>query len=289
MIRFGPAGNSASFYAEGNKNTWQAPLWLQRRSLNAFEYPFGRGVQISIEAAFRIEREADACGIRISAHAPYYINLANPDADIRNNSFRYILESARAVTAMGGSRLVLHVGAALKMDRADALRLCADGLLESIRRLEDAGLGNVRLCPETMGKRSQIGDLEETLAFCALDERLIPCIDFAHLHALSQGGLREPDDFAAVLDALETALGLERAHGLHIHFSTIEYTLAGEKKHHTFAEEEYGPRFGMLAPLLKTRGYEPTVICESNETMAEDAGTMKKIYDTVNQQLESSV
>jgi deoxyribonuclease IV len=278
MIKFGPAGNSASFYAEGYKSTWQTPAWLKNRGLNAFEYPFGRGVQISADAALRIGRESAAYGIYVSAHAPYYINLANPDTAIRGNSFRYILDSAKAVTDMGGDRVVVHVGAALKLDRADANMFCADGLKEAMLRLDDAGLGKVHICPETMGKRSQIGDLDETLAFCSLDARLVPCVDFAHLHALTQGGLRETGDFSLVLDKLESALGIDRARGMHIHFSTIEFTPAGEKRHRTFAEEAYGPRFELLAPLLKSRGYTSTVICESKETMAEDATAMRDIF-----------
>ena len=90
-----------------------------------------------------------------------------------------------------------------------------------------------------------------------------------------------PEDFAAVLDAIESALGPERAHAMHIHFSTIEYTAAGEKRHRTFAEEAYGPRFQHLAPLLKERGYQPRVICECKGTMAEDAKAMMEMYESL--------
>ena len=132
-----------------------------------------------------------------------------------------------------------------------------------------------------MGKKSQIGNLDETLDFCLLDERLISCIDFAHLHAITQGSLRDPEDFEKVLNRMEELLGLERAQQTHIHFSTIEYTAAGEKRHRTFAEEGYGPRFEYLAPLLKARGYQPRVICESRGTMAEDALSMRNIFLSV--------
>ena len=152
---------------------------------------------------------------------------------------------------------------------------------EAYARLDDLGLSHIHLCPETMGRVSQIGDLQETLSFCQLDERLIPCIDFAHLHALGHGALNAPEDFAAVLDAIESALGPERAHAMHIHFSTIEYTAAGEKRHRTFAEEAYGPRFQHLAPLLKERGYQPRVICECKGTMAEDAKAMMEMYESL--------
>ncbi|MBR1607641.1 MAG: TIM barrel protein [Clostridia bacterium] len=275
---FGPAGNSDRFYEEGNKSTLQAFGWLENMGLTAFEYPFGRGVGISQETAEKIAAKAREHRIAVSAHAPYFINLANPDPEKRENSFRYILEAARAVTWLGGDRVVVHVGAAMKLERAEALKNCAEGLREAYRRLEDAGLSRVHICPETMGKYSQIGDLRETVDFCLLDERLIPCVDFAHLHALTGGGLRDSEDFVRVLDTVEETLGLDRARKMHMHFSTIEYTPAGEKMHRTFAEEKYGPRFEFLAPLLKQRCYCGTVICECRGTQADDARTMQMLW-----------
>ena len=278
MIRFGPAGNSESFYAQGYKASWQAPKWLREMGLSAYEYSFGRGVGLSEEMAEKIAGYARDNDIAVSAHAPYFINLANPDPEKREASFRYITDSARLVTHLGGDRVVVHVGAAMKLAREEALENCREGLLEAYRRLDASGLSQVHLCPETMGRPGQIGDLRETLAFCQLDERLIPCIDFAHLHALGRGALNKAEDFAAVLDAVEAALGKDRAHAMHIHFSTIEFTAAGEKRHRTFAEEKYGPRFENLAPLLRERGYQPRVICECKGTMAEDAKAMMEIY-----------
>ena len=279
MIRFGPSGNSDSFYSEGNKGTRQAAEWIAAMGLNAYEYPFGRGVRMSAEAAEEIRREMAARDIAVSAHAPYFINLANPDPEKREASFRYILETAEAVRLLGGDRIVVHTGAVMKLEREEALRGCREGLREALHRLEDAGLGDTKLCIETMGKRSQIGDDAEIFTLCAELEPLVPCVDFAHLHALTGGGLRGTEDFAPILDRAERMLGRERASRMHIHFSTIEYTATGEKRHRTFAEAEYGPRFEQLAPLLKEREYGPVVICESKGTMAEDAAEMKRIWN----------
>ncbi len=280
-IRFGPAGNSDSFYAAGHKASWEAPGWLRGMGLDAYEYSFGRGVQLREEAAARIAAEAKENDVAVSAHAPYFINLSNPDREKRENSFRDIVNSARMVKCLGGDRVVLHVGAQMKMERAEALENCRAGLREAYARLEDAGLGQMHLCPETMGRPGQIGDLTETLDFCLTDQRLIPCVDFAHLHALGRGALNGPEDFAAVLDRVESILGLERARIMHVHFSAIEFTDKGEKRHRTFAEEKYGPRFDHLAPLLKERNYAPRIICECHGTMAEDAFTMKQIFEAL--------
>ncbi|MBQ8082206.1 MAG: TIM barrel protein [Clostridia bacterium] len=281
MIRFGPAGNCDSFYAEGHKASVEAPAWLNGRGLTAYEYSFGHGISLREDTARQIAGEARENGVRVSVHAPYYINLANPDPEKRAASFRYILESARRAVWLGGDRVVVHVGAQQKLTRDEALRHCEKALREVYPMLEAEGLGEAHICPETMGRPSQIGDLKETLRFCLLDERLIPCIDFAHLHALGQGALNGPEAFAAVLDEIESALGIARARRIHIHFSTIEYGPKGEVRHRTFAEPDFGPRFEHLAPLLAARGYEPTVICECRGTQAEDARAMKDIYEGV--------
>ena len=275
---FGPAGNSDRFYEEGYKSTLQAPGWLESMGLTAYEYSFGRGVSVSEETARKVAQKAKEHHIVVSVHAPYFINLANPDPEKRENSYRYILDAARAVTWLDGQRVVVHVGAAMKLDRAEALKNCAEGLKEAYKRLDDAGFSDVRLCPETMGKYSQIGDLQETLDFCLLDDRMYPCIDFAHLHALTGGGLKGEDDFIRVLDTIEATLGIKRARQMHMHFSTIEFTPAGEKRHRTFAEEKYGPRFEHLAPHLFARGYCGTVICECKGTQADDAAYMQRIW-----------
>ncbi len=278
-MRFGPAGNEDSFYAQGYKNTWQAMAWLREMGLDAYEYPFGRGVRLSAESAAQIRAEAEGNGITVSAHAPYYINLTNPDPEKKEASFRYLLDGLTALRALGGREMVVHIGSQMKMQRDEALKMCREHLKEALRRLDDAGFADMTLCPETMGKKGQIGDLEETLDFCLLDERLTPCIDFAHLHALGGGCLRGTEDFARVLDRAEQVLGLPRARRMHVHFSTIEFTAAGEKQHRTFAEEGYGPRFEHLAPLFRERGYDATVICECRGTMATDARAMKTIYE----------
>ena len=249
--------------------------------LNAYEYSFGRGVQLKEDMAEKIAGFAQDNDVAVSAHAPYFINLANPDPEKREASFRYITDSARQVAHLGGDRVVVHVGAVMKLEREEALKNCREGLKEAYLRLNDLGLSQVHLCPETMGRPSQIGDLTETLEFCLLDERLIPCIDFAHLHALGQGALNTEADFAAVLDAIEAALGIERSRTMHVHFSTIEFGPSGEKRHRTFAEEKYGPRFEHLAPLLKSRRYEPRIICECHGTMAEDAKAMMDIFQAL--------
>ena len=280
-IRFGPSGNSESFYNEGHKETLEAPRWLKNMGLSAFEYPFGRGISLSDETADKIRQEAETYDIVFSAHAPYFINLANPDPEKRENSFGYILSAADRVKRLGGNRIVVHVGAQMKMDRQEAMAHCRDGLKEALTRLDDAGLSDVHICTETMGKYSQIGDLDEIMDFCQLSDKLIPCLDFAHLHALKQGQIKTQEDMKKLLDRGEELIGIDRMRTMHVHFSTIEFGPMGEKRHRTFADKDFGPRFETLAPLLAERGYTPVIICESKGTMAEDAKAMSDIYQNL--------
>jgi deoxyribonuclease-4 len=103
----------------------------------------------------------------------------------------------------------------------------------------------------------------------------VPTIDFAHLHARGRGSLRAAEDFDAILRRVTEVLGEERARCFHAHFCRIEYNQSGERRHHTFADTAYGPDFALLAPLLADPKWTPTLICESNDTMAEDACAMR--------------
>ncbi len=278
MIYFGPAGNSVSFYEQGHKNTYEAFAWLHNMGLNAYEYSFGRGVRLGQAAAEKIAEQAALYGVKLSVHAPYYINLATDDPEKMENNARYLLQSVTAARWMGAKRVVFHAGSLGKLKREQAFERVKDSLSDILNRLETARIFDVEICPETMGRIKQIGDMDEVIALCRLDERLVPAIDFGHLHARGLGALKTEEDFAAVLDKLERELGGERAKRFHVHFSRIEYTAAGEKMHRTFADTMYGPDFAPLAVQIVKRGLEPTLICESKGTMAEDAAEMKRIY-----------
>lgn len=277
---FGPAGNSDSFYAAGHKATLEAPAWLHSLGLTAYEYQCGRGVRVSENTARAMGEAAAQYGVQLSLHAPYFISLASAEPEKRDNSIRYILESARAVTAMGGERIVVHPGGLGGLPRADATQLAITTLRRAQEALDNEGLSQVRICPETMGKINQLGDLEEVLLFCGVDERFLPCVDFGHLNSRTLGGLNSYEAFVTVLDCLHDALGAERAAVFHAHFSKIEYTGGGEKKHLTFADEVYGPEPAPLMRLIRERGLSPTFICESDGTQAEDAATLKALYES---------
>lgn len=279
--KFGPAGNAASFTAMGYKTSLQVPEYLTKMGLDAFEYQCGRGVNIGQEKATELGRLAREKNITLSLHAPYYISMSSVEEEKRQNSVQYILASAKAVSAMGGSRIVVHTGSCGKISREQALELAKDTMKKALSALDEAGLGGVHICPETMGKINQLGTLYEVLELCRIDERLIPCIDFGHLNARSLGGLKQFEDYKKIFIEIENALGLERLRQYHAHFSKIEYTTGGEKRHLTFEDTVFGPNFEPVLELTVQKGCSPTIICESAGTQAEDAKTMKNYYDAL--------
>lgn len=276
--KFGPAGNSDSFKAMGFKNTLDIPDYVLKMGLNAYEYQCGRGVNIGAEKAAAFGAVAKEKGIALSLHAPYYISMSSLEEEKRDNSVNYILASARAVNAMGGTRIVVHTGSCGKTSRENALSLAIDTMKKAIAALDAEGLSDIRICPETMGKINQLGTLDEVISLCELDERLLPCIDFGHLNARTLGGIKEKADYAEILNSIENRLGISRLREFHSHFSKIEYTAGGEKRHLTFEDTVYGPQYEPLIELLIEKNCSPTVICESAGTQAEDARTMRELY-----------
>ncbi len=279
--KFGPAGNSESFYAAGYKGSLEVPEYITKVGLDAFEYQCGRGVNIGQDKAMQLGQLAKQAGIVLSLHAPYYISMSSVEEEKRLRSVDYILSSARAVNAMGGNRIIVHTGSCGKISRQEALQLALDTMQKSIDALDAEGLGHIRICPETMGKLNQLGDLNEVLTLCQLDERLIPCIDFGHLNARTMGSLKTYADFESVFLEIENRLGISRLREYHSHFSKIEYTAGGEKKHLTFADDVFGPNFEPVMELTAKKQCSPIIICESDGTQAEDALTMKKYYKTL--------
>ena len=280
--KFGPAGNSERFF-QRYRSSLEAPGWIASLGLGCYEYQCGKGVHVGEETARKLGQRAREAGVTLSLHAPYFINLANPDPESLQRTIGYITAACRAADWMGAGRVVIHSGALMKRQRREALDIARNSLRAVLAACDGAGLGHIALCPETMGKINQLGDLEEVLELCSLDGRLIPCIDFGHLYARSLGAEEGQEAFDRMLTRVEEVLGPDRAARFHSHFSHIEFTPGGgEKCHRTFADDGgYGPDWTPLAGEVARRGWGPTFICESAGTQAEDALEMQKIYQSL--------
>jgi len=281
LVRFGPSGNSESFYKEGHKSSAEMPAWLSGMGLDAYEYQCNRGVNIGKELAEKIGQEAQKYNIFLSIHAPYYINMASPEEEKRIKSKGYIIDCMRLAKWMGAKRIVVHTGSYSKVDKKWALERSAKLFDEVLKEADSLGLTDIVLCPEVLGKNNQIGSLEEIIEICKTNERLFPTIDFWHIHARGQGSLNTVEDFERIINMLENSLGTEKVRELHCHFSRIEFTKGGEKKHWNIDDTQFGPEFEHLAEVILKKNMNPVIICESRANMAEDALKLKKIYNKV--------
>ena len=277
--KFGPAGNAESF---PYKSSVDAPRWLQELGLDCYEYQCGKGVRVKEDTAVALGQKAREHGIALSLHAPYFINLANPDPESQEKTIGYITSSCLVADQMGATRVVIHSGALMKRTREEAMAIALPFLKKIVAVCQDQGYGHITMCPETMGKINQLGDLDEVLRLCQVHESLIPCVDFGHLYARSLGADEGAEAVERMLSRMESELGADRASRFHSHFSHIEFTPnGGEKCHRTFDDDGgYGPAWEPLAQAVARRGWSPTFICESAGTQAEDAVTMKRIYQS---------
>ena len=276
--KFGPAGNSESFSAK-YKSTVEAPEFLKKMGLDHYEYQCGRGVRVSDKLADNLRKRAQEHKISLSLHAPYFISLSSVDEEKRINSIDYILQSCEAALKIGADRIVIHSGSCSKMSREEAMCYAEETLKNARQEAVARGYEAVHFCPETRGKVNQLGNLEEVLRLCQIDDTFIPCIDFGHLNARTLGGIKGREDYLDILNKIENELGTDRLKIFHSHFSKIMYTNpGGEKKHLTFEDSVYGPEFEPLMELVAQKDLSPIFICESAGTQAEDALTMKKSY-----------
>ncbi|WP_449462849.1 TIM barrel protein [Tardisphaera miroshnichenkoae] len=266
--RFGTAGIPSEYRGR----TSGVVAFLASLGLDAFEYEAVRGVRISDEEAKALGEQARKYGVKLSMHAPYYVNLGSSDPKIWEESLQRVRQALHALEVAGGEVVVVHpgyYGSSPKEAKANVFK--------AISSLQ--GQAQVKLGLETMGRLSQIGSLEEVVDISAsFPSFVIPVIDWAHLEARSLGHMRSKEDVENVLDYLDARLGNREMAELHCHFSKMEFSSKGEVRHHNLDEEGFYPDFSVVAEAFVERGHpSPTFIAETSNT-AKDALAMKETF-----------
>ncbi len=256
-IKLGPAGSPA-------KSTLEGVSKIRELGLHTMEVQFSHGVGMGLPLAKRIGEERKRIGIELSVHAPYYINLASSEKKKREESKRRILDSCERAHLMGASPVVFHPAYYGKYSKEETFQIVKDAMLEMKKYIRKKKW-DVKLAPETTGKHSAFGNLEETIRLVR-ETRCDICIDFAHIYARNYGRI----DYAEVLDKLKP---LKLMH-LHTHFSNIKFTRKGESSHLVM---DHKPDFRPLARELLKRRLDVTIVCESPVTW-KDSLKMKKIF-----------
>ncbi len=274
-VRFGPAGNPIDYKGK----TPEVCDYLASEGLDAYEYQATYGVRISKKPAQELQENAKKNKVLISMHAPYYVNLSSSDSKVIDRSIQRLVQSAQVAEWMGAYRIVFHPGFYTKYTPEIALEKCKQSIAQILEQLNEKGIKNFIFSPETSGKKSQLGSLEEIINLCQTFENFQPTIDFAHLHARSGGSINSREDYQKIVDELDQELDINH---LHCHFARIEFGSSGERKHHKLSQKEYGPPVKPLLQILMESGWSSTIICET-PLIDRDALKLKNcFYEIVN-------
>ncbi|WP_077613263.1 TIM barrel protein [Clostridium sp. Marseille-P2415] len=243
--------------------------YLKSIGLDAMELLFVRNVNVTDnnkEAIFEAKQKES---FYLSAHASHYINLNADDITKQDQSVKRIIAAAEGLIKVKGKSLIFHPGFYLNDSKEEAYATIKSNLM----KLPDCGV-DYRL--ETTGKGSQFGTLEELVSLCKELSLCKLCIDFSHIHARSNGGLRSYDDFAGILKYVLDNLGRTAIEDLHIHMGGIKYTLKGERSHAPLMESDFNYRECLRA--IKDFGVRGCIIAEG-PLLERDALLLKETYE----------
>jgi len=255
-LLFGTAGTPHNSHI---RSTVSGVERIKELGLGCMEVEFVRGVKMGEETARKVNDIARRLNIALSVHAPYYINLNSSDKEIIKASIQRIMQAARIGSICGARAIVFHPAFYMKSQKKAVFSRVKTAVEEVHRKLKGEGI-DVVLRPETTGKRSQFGSLEELVALSAEVEGVLPCVDFSHLHA-RDGRSNTPEEFRRVLSTLEEGLGRTALEDMHIHLSGIEYNRTGERNHVNLDESDL--RYLELLLVWREFGVKGKVICES--------------------------
>ena len=258
-IALGPAGSPGNSTLEG------IPM-IKEMGLQTMEVQFSHGIGMGLPLAKKVGEEAKKMGIKLSVHAPFYINLASKEKKKIEESKKRILDSCERMSIMGGGPVVFHPSYFSERDTEEVFQTTKDAVLDMMQFIKK-NKWNCKLAPETTGKHSALGSLDETIRLVK-ETGCFLCVDFAHLYARNYGKI----DYEEVFDRLKP-LKLEH---LHCHFSGIKYTMKGEQKHINVGENK--PPFEPLAKEILKRKLDITIISESPITW-KDSLRMKGIFE----------
>lgn len=272
-ILFGPAGIPID---TPERSTANGIAYCRKIGLGAMEVEFVHGVNMKEEKCREAGEVAKKNGIRLSCHAPYYINCCAKERPKMHASVNYIVSTAQAAFWLGASPIVIHTGFYMGRPASECRKLVYETYQMCLDEMEKRKITGVALGAELTGKKSAYGNLDEIIDLAQHFglKSVMPVIDYAHFHA-REGRLDTRDGYMAVIERMEKGLGSAAAKGFHCHFSGIEIIEAGEKNHLPVSVES--PPFRPLAEAWKENGWSGTVICES-PLIEKDALLLQRIW-----------
>ncbi len=245
---------------------------IRSLGLSALELGWVQSVRVSEETCLVIKKESEIQDVSISVHAPYFINL-NADSEEWPKSRKRLMDAAHFGNLAGATDIIFHPGSYFEKPSNEVLAIAIPRLSDCVDELRKAG-NPVILRPETMGKSAMLGSLEDTLEMSRQIPGVLPCIDFAHLHARSAGKVNTKAEWLTHLELVEKSLGKDALTSLHIHLSGIEYSLKGERNHLPLKESDFN-----LLELLQV--LTSLKLCRTNSLRESDNGRRRAIYSRV--------
>jgi len=273
-LLFGPSGVP---HSAPKTDTMSGIKRVAELGLGCMEMAFVRRVSMGPDKAAKVKELAEASGVRLTVHGPYFVNLNSAEPDKLAASKERMLKAARVGYAAGAESICIHAAFYQDKDHEDVYNNVLAGFRETTDILNKEGV-KVWMRPEVMGKASQFGTVEETVRLSKEVPGVLPLVDFAHLHARSIGAYNTYEEFCFVLDQLKDGLGPESLEQLHLHVSGIEYGPKGEKKHLNLDESDFN--YKDLLRALKDYKCKGFVICES-PNQEDDAMLLKQTYESL--------
>lgn len=273
-LRFTTAGQPICTEGAGYERAFQI---LEELKLDGMELEFVHGVRMSPPNQKLVKELSKAKDMVLTAHGPYYINLNSKEDEKIEASKKRIIDTAKMAESIGGYSITYHAAFYMGMDKKDVYNRIEKSTAEIVETLQKENV-KIWIRPETTGKGTQWGDVEEIVRLSKTFEQVLPCVDFSHLHARTNGKYNTYDEFAKVFETIGNEIGQYALENFHAHIAGIEYGEKGEKKH--LLLEESDMNYKDLMKAFKDFDVKGVVVCES-PIMEKDAVLLKTYYESL--------
>lgn len=245
---------------------------LKEMKLDGMELEFVHGVRISDDNKSFIKNNLEPNNLVVTAHAPFYINLNSPEDEKIKASVKRIVETVDVASQVGAYSITFHAAFYMGKDKDTVYSQVKTSIKEVLEKTSDK---KVWIRPETTGKATQWGDLDEIIKLSKEFDNVLPCVDFSHLHARTVGKFNTYDEFCHILEKIGSEIGQYALDNFHAHIAGIEYSDKGEKKHLNLQESDMN--YKDLLKAMKSFDVKGAVVCES-PNIEDDTLLLKQYY-----------
>ncbi len=248
---------------------------LKEMNLDGMELEFVHGVRMSDDNRSFVKDMAK--NFVITAHGPFYINLNSKEEEKVEASVQRIIDTAAVAAQAGAFSITYHAAFYMGKDKETVFEQVKNQTKRIIDILENEKI-KVWVRPETTGKATQWGDIDEIINLSKEFEQVLPCVDFSHLHARSAGEYNTYDEFSKVLEKMGNNIGQYALENFHGHLAGIEYTAKGEKQHLNLENSDMN--YKDLIKAMKEFGVKGALVCES-PNIEDDCKLLKDYYESL--------